>query len=227
MLLIFVSISLFHSPRIYKYIFQQSIHRKLIIWSRVSFRGNQVITFRTRKKSALQQRLHYCLLDSIYPRIATIFFRSSIAKKEKVSFFRGSKRWFSPWFRHHAINDPTMIFDRFYGSGKGEINLLQVFSRGMTSPKNFLPDSLESIVGDGRIWLAKSDKIPCIVQRRVTRLAGPSERSYLLRCFWPIYFQVWTPYLSFDSRTSPLCLRNCNRKYLKKRRIAGKWMSSV
>lgn len=24
----------------------------------------------------------------------------------------------------------------------------------------------------GRIWLAKSDKIPCIVQRRVTRLAG-------------------------------------------------------
>lgn len=39
-----------------------------------------------------------------------------------------------------------MIFDRFYGSGKGEINLLQVFSRGMTSPKNFLPDSLESMV---------------------------------------------------------------------------------
>lgn len=62
-------------------------------------------------------------------------------QKEKVSFFRNGGF-------HHAINDPTMIFDRFYGSGKGEINLLQVFSRGMTSPKNFLPDSLESIVGD-------------------------------------------------------------------------------
>lgn len=85
--------------------------------------------------------------------------------------------------KRRIINGDRRALCRFPGGPRRDTGITRV------APKVAESDLQSRRFGDG------------VASREPTRFASPLKRSYLLRrsSGWPIYFQVWTSYLSSDS----------------------------